>query len=124
NPSAFNWLNEIKRKDDYAYQHALSCSVWAASFGRHLGLEREDLRELAVGGLLFDVGKTRLPPALLSKQQRLDAEEAKLMQRHVEYGLELLGKTPDMSPVVIEMVATHHERHNGTGYPLGLSGTQ
>ena len=124
NPSAFNWLKEIKRKDDYGYQHALGCSVWAASFGRHLGLEREDLRELALGGLLFDVGKTRLPGALLSKQQRLDADEAKLMQRHVEFGVEVLAKTPGISPAVIEMVATHHERHNGMGYPLGLSGTQ
>jgi HD-GYP domain-containing protein (c-di-GMP phosphodiesterase class II) len=109
NPSAFNWLKEIKRKDNYSYQHALGCSVWAASFGRHLGLEREDLRELALGGLLFDVGKTRLPPELLSKKQRLDDNEAKVMQRHVEYG--------------VEMVTTHHERHNGTGYPRRLSGS-
>jgi len=123
NPSAFNWLKEIKRNDNYSYQHALGCSVWAASFGRHLGLEREDLRELALGGLLFDVGKTRLPPELLAKRQRLDADEAKLMQRHVEYGVALLQKTPGMSPVILEMVNTHHERHNGSGYPRGLSGT-
>ena len=123
NPSAFNWLKEIKRKDNYSYQHALGCSVWAASFGRHLGLEREDLRELALGGLLFDVGKTRLPPELLSKKQRLDESEAKVMQRHVEYGVELLEKTPGISPAIMEMVTTHHERHNGTGYPHGLSGS-
>ena len=123
NPSAFNWLKEIKRKDNYSYQHALGCSVWAASFGRHLGLEREDLRELALGGLLFDVGKTRLPPELLSKKQRLDDNEAKVMQRHVEYGVELLEKTPGISPAIMEMVTTHHERHNGTGYPHGLSGS-
>ena len=66
NPSAFVWLKEIKRKDNYAYQHALGCSIWAASFGRHLGLEKEELRELALGGLLFDVGKTRLPADMLT----------------------------------------------------------
>jgi HD-GYP domain-containing protein (c-di-GMP phosphodiesterase class II) len=124
NPSAFNWLKEIKRKDNYSYQHALGCSVWAASFGRHLGLEREDLRELALGGLLFDVGKTRLPPELLAKKQRLDVNEDALVRRHVEYGVELLERTPGISPAILEMVATHHERHNGKGYPRGLSGSE
>ena len=123
NPSAFNWLKEIKRKDNYSYQHALGSSVWAASFARHLGLERHDLRELALGGLLFDVGKTRLPAAILSKQEPLDEHELELMRRHVEYGVEMLEKTPGISPAIVEMAATHHERHNGKGYPHGLSGT-
>jgi HD-GYP domain-containing protein (c-di-GMP phosphodiesterase class II) len=61
NPSAFAWLKEMKRKDSYAYQHALGCAIWSASFGRHLGLEKHELQNLALGGLLCDVGKTRLP---------------------------------------------------------------
>jgi HD-GYP domain-containing protein (c-di-GMP phosphodiesterase class II) len=123
NPAAFSWLKELKRRDDYTYQHALSCSVWAASFGRHLGLERDEICELALGGLLFDVGKTRVPAALLSKDAGLDAHESAQMRRHVEHGLAILGDTPGIGAAVLEMVETHHERHDGSGYPRGLAGS-
>lgn len=123
NPAAFNWLKELKRRDSYTYQHALSCSVWSATFGRHLGLERDEIRELALGGLLFDVGKTRVPPALLSKGSGLDAHENAQMRQHVAHGLEILSDTPDISAAVLEMVGAHHERHDGSGYPQGLAGS-
>jgi HD-GYP domain-containing protein (c-di-GMP phosphodiesterase class II) len=56
NPAAFTWVKEMKRRDDYSYHHALGCAVWAASFGRHLGLEKEEVQKLSLGGLLCDVG--------------------------------------------------------------------
>jgi HD-GYP domain-containing protein (c-di-GMP phosphodiesterase class II) len=123
NPSAFNWLQELKRRDTYTYQHALSCSVWAATFARHLGMERREILELALAGLLFDVGKTRVPEALLSKQAHLDPEENEQMRRHVEHGLEILADTPGVTPGIVRMIASHHERHDGSGYPEGLSGS-
>jgi HD-GYP domain-containing protein (c-di-GMP phosphodiesterase class II) len=122
NPSAYLWLKEMKRKDDYTYHHALGCSVGAASFARHLGLDRNELLEMSLGGLLFDVGKTRLPPGVLSKQQALDDAEAELMRQHVQYGLEILEKTDGITHGILEMVRTHHERHDGSGYPHGLRG--
>lgn len=124
NPAAFVWLKEIKRKDNYTYQHALGCSIWAASFGRHLGLEKEELRELALGGLLFDVGKTRLPGEMLARQSSLDPVEVDRMRGHVEHGMEILKDTPGLPPGILDMVATHHERYNGTGYPRGLRGSE
>lgn len=123
NPSAYIWLKEMKRKDDYTYQHALGCSVWAACFARHLGLERHELLEMSLGGLLFDVGKTRLPPGLLSNQHLLEAAELAQMQRHVQYGLEILQGAAGITPGILEMVRTHHERHDGSGYPHGLRGS-
>jgi HD-GYP domain-containing protein (c-di-GMP phosphodiesterase class II) len=122
NPAAIGWLREIRRADHYGYHHALACSVWAASFGRHLGLEREDLREFALAGLLFDVGKARLPPALLAKEGALDADEQAMVRQHVEIGLDMLRGTPGVTPRILGMVATHHERHDGSGYPAGLAG--
>jgi HD-GYP domain-containing protein (c-di-GMP phosphodiesterase class II) len=122
NPSAFRWLKELKRRDDYTYQHAMSCSVWAATFGRHLGMEKDEICELALGGLLFDVGKTRVPPALLTKQAVLDEVECGQMREHVRHSLDILADLPGLSPAMLEMVATHHERHDGSGYPQGLQG--
>ena len=123
NPSAFTWLKEMKRRDSYVYHHALGCSIWAASFGRHLGLEKKELQTLALGGLLCDVGKIRLPPELLTKQEVLTDREVVLVRQHVEHGLEILAQVEGISPKIIEIVATHHERHDGSGYPRGLAGS-
>ncbi len=122
NPAAFIWLKTIKRKSDYAYQHALGCSIWAASFGRHLGMNRDELGELALSGLLFDVGKTQLPIELLNKSSVFDDADHLQMRAHVQYGIDILEKTPNVPHRIVEAVATHHERHDGTGYPNGLLG--
>ena len=124
NPTAFVWLKEMKRRDNYAYQHAMGCAIWAASFGRHLGLERAELQLLALGGLLCDVGKTRLPAELLSKRTPLTAAEVELVHQHVQHGLDIIDSTPDLSPKIREIVATHHERHDGSGYPWRLPGSE
>ncbi len=123
NPAAFPWLMELRRSGEYSYQHALSCSVWAATFGRHLGLDMEDLRDLAMGGLLFDVGKVRLPPTLLSKPSAPSLEEFDLLHTHVAESVRIVADTPGIRPNVLKMVAHHHERHDGSGYPDGLRGT-
>jgi len=122
NPSAFAWLKEIKRRDSYSYQHALGCAIWAASFGRHLGLDKTELQSLALGGLLCDVGKTRLPNDLLLRCGPLSDEEAELVRRHVQHSLEIVEQASGLPPAIVEMVATHHERHDGSGYPWGLKG--
>lgn len=120
NPAAFPWVMALRRIDDYAYQHALGCSVWAATFGRHLGLERHDLRELALGGLLCDIGKVRLPKSLLVKTAPLTPGDIALLRSHVEEGVRIVEATDGISPRVVQMVACHHERHDGSGYPHGL----
>jgi HD-GYP domain-containing protein (c-di-GMP phosphodiesterase class II) len=124
NPAALIWLREMKQKDHYAYQHALGCSIWAASFGRHLGLEREELRVLALAGLLCDVGKTRLPRWLLDKAEPYSRQDQLDVRAHVQHGLDILAQNPDLPAAIVEIVATHHERHDGSGYPKGLSGTE
>lgn len=122
NPAAFVWLKELKRRDDYTYQHALGSAVWAANFGRQLGMEREALEDLALSGLLCDVGKTQLPLELLTQSGPLDAEQAAQVRRHVQHSLEIVQAMPGVSPRVVQAVAAHHERHDGSGYPRGLKG--
>ena len=122
NPDAFSWLTRMKSKDNYTYNHSVSSSVWAVAFGRHLGFPKKDLQSLAMGALLFDVGKMKLPDKLINNTRRFNQYEFKLVQRHVEYSVEIVSSIKGISDDVIEMIRSHHERHNGSGYPNGLSG--
>ncbi len=123
NPSALMLLVQLEKSDRYTYSHALGTSVWCAEFGRHLGLDKAEIRELALGGLLLDVGKTRLPQDVFSKTD-FDEKDRHLIQTHVACSLEILAETSDIEPSILTMVATHHERFNGTGYPKQLEGDQ
>ena len=124
NPNAFMWLMSLKSKDSYAYSHSINTCILATAFGRHLGLGKHPLKVLAMGALLFDVGKAKLPQALLNKPARLTAEELALARKHVDYGIEVLEQTKGIGKDVIAMVQCHHERFNGSGYPDGLKGRQ
>jgi len=122
NPDACIWLARLRQADEYTYQHSLGASVWAVALGRQLGLPRADLRSLAVGGLLFDVGKLRIDPELLHSSRPLVPAERLELQRHVEYGLEIVAGGGMINADVLAMVGSHHERHDGSGYPKGLRG--
>lgn len=124
NPAALSCLVRLQQKDDYLYHHSLASLVWATVLGRHIGLSYDDLNVIALGAMLFDVGKTRIPDGILHKPGKLNDDERKLMRRHVEYGIEILNETKGMDQRVIDMVTYHHERYNGTGYPRGLKGSQ
>jgi len=123
-PDAFLWLTTLKNIDSYAYKHAIGSSVLAVSFGRHLGLSIPELNDLATGVLLCDIGKSQLPKELLTKPGRLSDEEFSLVKTHVSHSVKLMTNTSDIGLAAIEIAQHHHERHNGTGYPQGLSGKQ
>ncbi|TVO76702.1 HD-GYP domain-containing protein [Sedimenticola selenatireducens] len=124
NPDAFIWLTHLKSLDNYSYHHAVSCAVWAVAFGRHLGLPEAQLNSLATGCFLFDIGKTKLPKSLLRSTKRLTVEQFETVKQHVLFGIELVKQTRGIRQEVFDMIRTHHERHNGSGYPLGLSRDQ
>jgi putative nucleotidyltransferase with HDIG domain len=122
NPDACIWLARLKQQDTYTYQHSVGASIWAVALGRQLGLPRPDLRSLAIGGLLFDIGKLRLTPELLGTARSLTDDEFGELRSHVTLGVEMIKDSGLMNKDVLDMVAHHHERHDGSGYPGGLSG--
>ncbi len=122
NPDAFVWLSRVRDADSYSYAHSLRSSVWALVFGRHLGIPQDLLEELALGVLLSEVGKTRIPRNLLMKAGKLTEEEFVLVRKHVEHGVDILRRCHGVSETVISVVQFHHERYDGSGYPYGLSG--
>ena len=122
NPDAYIWLTRIKKYDSVIYKDALSASVWATTLGRELGLERDKLNALAMGAMFMDIGKTALPAKLLNKTDRLTDDEWVLMKSHVEHGVRILSENEKTPADVLEIVRTHHERLDGSGYPAALRG--
>ncbi len=124
NSTAMSLLARMQQKDEYVSNHSLESSIWALVFGRHLGLDRDSLNAVGLGALLLDVGKTKIPVKLLNKTDELTDVERDYMRSHVEMGLEILKQTSGIDGRVLEMVATHHERYDGSGYPKGWKGNQ
>jgi putative nucleotidyltransferase with HDIG domain len=122
NPDACIWLARMKQEDSYTYQHSLGASIWAVALGRQLGLPKSDLRSLAVGGLLFDIGKLRVDRELLNAGRPLTEGEFEQVRDHVKLGVEMIQGSGLMNQEVLGMIAHHHERHDGSGYPDGLRG--
>jgi putative nucleotidyltransferase with HDIG domain len=113
-------VTRLKHHDNYTYQHSLSAAMWSVSLGRQVGLPRRDLRSLAMGCMLMDIGKLRVDPDLLQAQRELTTEEAAHVAQHVEHGMEILQECGILNQDVVDMVAHHHERYDGSGYPNGL----
>lgn len=121
NPDAMMWITRLRKQDETVYGHGLQVAVYLVALGRHLGLPKEMLERLCTMGLLLDIGKVKLPKTLLLKKERLAAEEFEIVKSHVQLSLNILKETPDLHPDVLQGIAQHHERENGSGYPAGLS---
>jgi HD-GYP domain-containing protein (c-di-GMP phosphodiesterase class II) len=87
----------------------------------HLELSPAQREALELGALLHDIGEIRVPEAILQKPGPLAPDEREIVQRHPEWGVELLETVPLLTPA-LDVVGSHHERYNGSGYPHGLRG--
>ncbi|MEO8142641.1 MAG: HD domain-containing phosphohydrolase [Betaproteobacteria bacterium] len=124
NPDALLLLSQLRKTGEYNESHALDVSIYMIAFGRFLQLETEQIELLGYVGLLQDVGKTRLPQVLLDHRGRLSAEEFSDAKRHVDYSVEILRATPGLPEDLPRIVALHHERQDGSGYPKNLPGRE
>ncbi len=122
NPDAFNWVCRVKEHHSSTYRHAINVSAGLTTFGRKMGFDDEQLRLLAMGGLSLDIGNIKLPRDLLDKKVRLTDDEWELVKQHVRYGMDLLEQASNIDERLLWMVATHHERYDGSGYLAGLVG--
>ncbi|MBS0355191.1 MAG: HD-GYP domain-containing protein [Proteobacteria bacterium] len=122
NSGALLGLIGIKNKDDYTFLHSVSVCTLMIAFGRSLGLSGDELRQGGIGGLLHDIGKMRVPDAVLNKPGRLTDAEFDMIKRHPGDGHAVLLETPGIGPVPLDITRHHHERLDGHGYPDKLSG--
>ena len=123
-PDAIQWLLATEPAHGYLNRRSLGTAVFSILFGRQLGLDHDALRELALGALILDIGKTSVPITILSKPVRLNSVERSFVRRHVDQSLSLIRVNARLEQRVINMVGAHHERLDGSGYPHHISGTE
>jgi HD-GYP domain-containing protein (c-di-GMP phosphodiesterase class II) len=104
--------------------HPVNVMVLSAVMGLAMGYDREQLRTLALGALFHDVGKTAIAPEVLHKQGPLTAQEIELLRAHPLIGKRIIDKMPWANATMGTIVYQHHERVDGSGYPLRLQGNQ
>ena len=118
------WLDEVRRYHEGTFQHCLLVTGIAVAFGLDVGFSGGDVSRLGMAATLHDIGKARIPIAILDKPGRLDPEEEEIIKRHPAIGHELLKGVRGISPEILDGVRHHHEYLDGSGYPDGLSGSQ
>jgi HD-GYP domain-containing protein (c-di-GMP phosphodiesterase class II) len=111
----------LAEKDEYTEEHTRRVALRAVQVGEKLGLSPHRLRELATGALVHDIGKLRVPDAILKKPGALTKAEFDVIRRHSEWGDRTLGDL-GFSAATRRLVLDHHERLDGSGYPNALSG--
>lgn len=117
-------LGMLRVSDDYTFRHSVDVSAMAIIIGKAYGLSKEELRELAIAGLLHDVGKAKIPAEILNKPGRLEQNEFEYMKQHSLFGFQILKEKGQYSEGILKGVLQHHEKLNGAGYPLKASGNQ
>ncbi len=113
----------IEAKDQTTHDHLQRVGVYAVEVAKELNVSREEMEALQAAALLHDIGKLAIPEHIISKPGRLTPEEFEKMKIHPLVGAEILERVRFPYPVV-PIVRAHHEKFDGTGYPMGLKGSQ
>lgn len=113
-------ISALKTSDEYTFKHSVDVATIAMIVAKNMGMTKEEIHEIGVTGLLHDVGKTKIPTEILNKPGRLDDDEFAIMRQHSVYGYHIIKERPDLPDDVKLGVLQHHEKINGTGYPLSL----
>jgi putative nucleotidyltransferase with HDIG domain len=119
---AFWKLQFVRRTEDYLYHHSVDVSVLAGLLGQWCGCAPEKVEKMMFGGLLHDLGKALVPLKVVNKPGELNSEEWNMVRRHPVRGYKFLRKNFDIPKEVLYCIVQHHERIDGCGYPLGISG--
>lgn len=122
NPDISIQMVDLKSYDAYTFQHSVNVAVMGVVLGKSMKLNFSELKDLAIGLLLHDLGNVTIPEAILKKPTKLTDEEFKYVYEHPRSGFELLRQAERISAPAKIVALQHHEKLNGTGYPKGLKG--
>ncbi|MCQ4087745.1 HD-GYP domain-containing protein [Saccharibacillus sp. JS10] len=109
-------------KHDYMYHHAVLCALTSYMLARWMNVPQKNWIQVALAGLLHDIGKVKIEPNILHKPDQLAAEEKLEMKNHTTYGYHILKNATALQEGVLLATLQHHERVDGSGYPFGSTG--
>jgi len=118
------WLEVVWRYDDVTYQHCLLVAGFAAAFAQALGFSTNDHKRLTKAALVHDLGKAKIPLAILNKPGKLSSDEMAIMRTHARLGYDILIAQGNWEAELLDVVLHHHEYLDGSGYPDGLAASK
>lgn len=117
-------LTDVFTYDSYVFHHSFNVTLYSLAIGIELGMPAKQLDTLGLGSIMHDIGKMKVPGEILMKPGKLTYEEFKEVQKHSEYGFDILRQLHNVSLLVAHCAFQHHERLDGSGYPRGLKGNE
>jgi putative two-component system response regulator len=118
----FSLANTVEAKDEYTSGHTLRVSELAVELGKKMELHNNDINAIKIGGIIHDLGKIGVPKAIINKPGRLDPEEFEIMKTHPYIGYKICIPLKRSLGMVLDIIYYHHEKLDGSGYPVGLKG--
>lgn len=123
NPEMMIHLLDLRRKKEYMFSHAVNTCILSVMAGIGLGYDTRRLNELGLAAMLHDIGKIKFSSRTARQfPDYLSGKEREEYRRHPFYSLEILRENAALSPDIVNACFQHHERWNGSGYPMGIKG--
>lgn len=115
-------ISVLKTSDEYTFKHSVDVATMSMIVAKKMGMKDSDVYNIGVAGLLHDMGKSKIPLDILNKPAKLTTEEFEIMKQHSVYGYQILNEKECFSAQIALAVLQHHEKMNGKGYPMGVTG--
>lgn len=113
-------IGALKTSDEYTFKHSVDVATISMILAKQMNMPKQDIHDIGVTGLLHDIGKTKVPPEILNKPARLTDKEFDIMKKHSLFGYHMIKDRPEFNNAICLGVLQHHEKINGSGYPLGF----
>lgn len=121
NHDALIGLSKLRKQDEYTYTHSINVSIFSILLAKVLGANEEQTLNIGLGALFHDFGKYYIPSEIINAPRKLTSEEFAVMQKHPQLGAQALANLDPPIPLLEQIAQEHHEKFDGSGYPLGLS---
>lgn len=113
-------MHQYNIKEDYNYHHSVAIGLLAAYLGKKMGYNHADYVQIGLAGFLSDCGMSKVSPTILTKTDTLSAIEINEMKKHPTYSYRMVEHIPTITQIVKLAILQHHERMDGSGYPLAV----
>jgi HD-GYP domain-containing protein (c-di-GMP phosphodiesterase class II) len=122
--NAFKHLFDISNHDFCVSTHVVNVCTTMVAMAQRMEFDSQSLQDIGTGALLHDIGRLFIPPEILETEEKFIDKQFEVMETHVDRGAQHLEDVASLGPISMAIVAEHHERLDGSGYPRGLKGDE